>query len=101
MRTSIDPDEFSKIITKYPAHLHINLQPEYQGMGLGTRLIEAFENHLFDLGVTGVHLHTTNYNKKAIPFYNKNGYILLREDKMNHYKFEDLKLLTYGKILSN
>ena len=99
-RPGILHEEFSKIIDNYPAHLHINLLPEYQRKGYGGRLIVYFENHLRAKGIQGVHLQTTNYNRKAIPFYRKMGYTLISDVPMKHFSFTDIRLLTFGKRLS-
>jgi ribosomal protein S18 acetylase RimI-like enzyme len=61
----------------FPAHLHIDLLPEAQRQGVGSRLIELLEAQLTQLGVPGIHLVTSNYNRAAIPFYGKHGYRLL------------------------
>lgn len=67
---------------EYPAHLHINLLPEYQGKSIGTLLLSAFENHIRnnpDSSKKGIHLKTSNINSKAVKFYTKNGYTKLLE----------------------
>jgi ribosomal protein S18 acetylase RimI-like enzyme len=65
----------------YPAHLHIDILPEYHGQGIGTRLMKTFEDHLIEKGVPGVHLYTSSLNRKAVPFYKKMGYIVREETK--------------------
>jgi GNAT superfamily N-acetyltransferase len=97
IRTSINPSAYKEIKTEFPAHLHINLLPEYQRFGLGTLLIQYFEDHMRNLGVAGIHLKTTNYNKRAVPFYLKSGYKIVNEVPMSHFKFPDLRLLTFAK----
>lgn len=62
---------------KYPAQLHMNLLPQYQGQGIGSKLISRFEKQMAELAVTGIHLKTSNRNLKAVPFYQKKGYQLL------------------------
>ena len=89
------------IILSYPAHLHINILPKYQRSGLGTRLIHHFEEHISQKGVRGVHLQTTNYNRKAVPFYKKLGYHLLNDIEIPYGFREDLRLLTFGKVLGS
>jgi ribosomal protein S18 acetylase RimI-like enzyme len=66
---------------EYPAHLHINTLPEYQHMGIGSRLIKKFETQVKENQIKGIHLETTNMNFKALPFYIKNGYNLIYESK--------------------
>jgi len=95
-----DDAENDPIITQYPAHLHINLLPEFQGMGLGTRLIHRFEEHMRGLGVTGLHLGTTNKNHKAVPFYHKMGFSMVKESEIvKHADFDDLRYLMFAKKL--
>ena len=89
------------IILSYPAHLHVNILPEYQRSGLGTRLIHHFEEYISQKGVRGVHLQTTNYNRKAVPFYKKLGYHLLNDIEIPYGFREDLRLLTFGKVLGS
>ncbi len=84
---------------QYPAHLHINVLPEYHGMGLGTRLISHFEEHLVAQGIPGVHLQTSNYNRKAVPFYIKLGYTLIAEIPLDHPTLQDFKIFTFAKQL--
>ncbi len=72
-------DEPENLHDEFPAHLHINISPEYQRSGIGTLLMDAFEKHIRDNSVKGIHLRTSNYNKKALAFYEKRGYTLLYE----------------------
>lgn len=70
-----------ELLRDYPAHLHIDILPEFHGQGIGTRLMNTFEDHLLENGVTGVHLYTSSLNRKAVPFYKKMGYAVLEEAK--------------------
>lgn len=63
----------------YPAHLHINVLPGQQNSGLGSKLLNTFEEKMKHIGVTGIHLRTSNKNSKALPFYLKNGYKIVTE----------------------
>lgn len=63
----------------YPAHLHINMAPGYQRRGMGSALIERFEESMRSRGVSGVHLVTSERNTRALPFYEKHGYSVIRE----------------------
>jgi GNAT superfamily N-acetyltransferase len=88
-------DDF--LYSQYPAHLHINILADYQKMGIGKRLIEAFEQHIRNLS-KGLHLVTSNKNSKAIPFYNKMGYKLLKEKERKLWKgIDDYKTLIFVK----
>jgi ribosomal protein S18 acetylase RimI-like enzyme len=63
----------------YPAHLHINVLPEYQRLGIGETLMRLFVESMASRGVKGVHLGTSNRNLKALPFYRKQGFEILEE----------------------
>lgn len=63
-----------EILEEYPAHLHIDLLPEAQGLGAGRRLMEAIESELRDRGAPGVHLGTDPDNVRSQGFYAHLGY---------------------------
>jgi ribosomal protein S18 acetylase RimI-like enzyme len=69
------------LYNEYPAHLHINILPGYQHMGIGKNLLDMFMANMTSKGVSGVHLGTSNYNFKALPFYRKNGFSVIFERK--------------------
>jgi len=58
----------------HPAHLHIDLLPEWQGKGLGRGLMEAFLGGLRRAGVRTVHLGMAPSNTKARAFYDRLGF---------------------------
>lgn len=62
---------------KYPAHLHINLLPEYQNSGYGSKMVEALLAELSSRGVKGVMLATDTDNDGAIRFYKRHGFKVL------------------------
>ncbi|MEZ5850678.1 MAG: GNAT family N-acetyltransferase [Hyphomicrobiaceae bacterium] len=63
------------LCTRYPAHLHINLAPDARGMGLGTRLVDAFLADARMAGCPGVHL-VTGRDSRNRSFYARNGFTL-------------------------
>lgn len=65
----------------YPAHLHIDILPEYQRMGMGGKLVEALCDHLSEKGVKGVCLTCGPRNERAKNFYKKYGFELLLINK--------------------
>lgn len=67
---------FSK---KYPAHLHIDILPVCQGKGVGTALINELKDNLSQKGVHSVMLSCGMNNTKAIRFYKKNGFKVVKE----------------------
>ncbi len=64
----------SMFMKKYPAHLHIDILKEYRGNGTGTQLMQALISHLKSQGIKGVQLCVDAQNKKAIRFYERNGF---------------------------
>ena len=61
----------------YPAHLHIDVLPEYQRKGLGRRLVDTRAAHLKAKGVPGVMLTVGSSNTVGQGFYKKYGFTLL------------------------
>jgi ribosomal protein S18 acetylase RimI-like enzyme len=61
-------------VARFPAHLHINLAEGFRGLGLGRGLMQAYLLQLKDLGVHGVHLHTTSLNEAACRLYEACGF---------------------------
>ena len=59
---------------QYPAHLHIDLLPEAQGQGWGSRLIQTLVGALRERGVAGLHLVASSDNAGAIAFYPRVGF---------------------------
>ncbi|HHV12507.1 MAG TPA: GNAT family N-acetyltransferase [Clostridiales bacterium] len=68
-----------KFALEYPAHLHIDLLPDYQRMGLGTMLMDALAQHLKEKGVPGLMLCVSRDNVKGRQFYQKYGFQVLDE----------------------
>ena len=62
----------------YPAHLHIDILPEYQRMGLGGKMMDALRAHLKAQGVPGVMLTVGIDNKTGRSFYEKYGFTVLQ-----------------------
>ncbi|MFE9680236.1 GNAT family N-acetyltransferase [Streptomyces sp. NPDC006285] len=58
----------------YPAHLHIDLLPDYQRRGFGRALMETFLAALADRGVPAVHLGMVTANTAARAFYDRLGF---------------------------
>ncbi|MDQ1046208.1 GNAT family N-acetyltransferase [Streptomyces sp. V4I2] len=61
-------------VAAYPAHLHIDLLPEWQGRGYGRALMEAFLGALRTKGVPAVHLSMLTANTSARSFYDRLGF---------------------------
>ncbi|WP_127792733.1 GNAT family N-acetyltransferase [Agromyces sp. LHK192] len=58
----------------YPAHLHIDLLPELQGLGFGRRLIDVLRAALAERGVPALHLGMDPANTSARAFYDRLGF---------------------------
>ncbi len=63
-----------KFKEEYPAHLHIDILPEYQRGGYGGKLVAALSEHLKSKGICGVMLTTGTKNTTANNFYKKYGF---------------------------
>ena len=61
----------------FPAHLHINVDADYRGHGLGRQLMNAYLDQLRSLHIPGVHLMTTSLNEAACRLYESVGFHLV------------------------
>ena len=61
-------------LADYPAHLHIDLLPEYQRQGYGRALAFTFFAALAEAGATRVHLGMLTRNTPARAFYDRIGF---------------------------
>ncbi|MFF0223743.1 GNAT family N-acetyltransferase [Streptomyces sp. NPDC004629] len=61
-------------VAAYPAHLHIDLLPAWQGHGHGRALMTAFLRALGHRGVPAVHLCMVTANTAARAFYGRLGF---------------------------
>lgn len=75
----------SALEERYPSHLHIDLLPEAQGLGLGRLLIDRLVRQLGERGSRGVHLGVSRHNERAIAFYRHIGFVEWdgRDDGLN------------------
>ncbi len=64
----------SKVSKEYPAHLHIDILPSAQRLGIGTRLMDRLFERLGERGVVGVYLCCGAGNAKGVAFYRKYGF---------------------------
>ncbi|MGD0143035.1 MAG: GNAT family N-acetyltransferase [Rhizomicrobium sp.] len=63
-----------RISEPYPAHLHINLLPRFQGRGLGAALIERWLAAVGAQGAHAAHLAVGARNERAVAFYRRYGF---------------------------
>lgn len=64
----------AELLSRFPAHLHIDLLAPARGVGLGGRLIRELITGLRAAGVRGVHLGVGAENENAIGFYGHLGF---------------------------
>lgn len=64
---------------EYPAHLHIDILPDYQRRGIGFKLMDTLVTHLKEKGVPGLMLSVAIDNEKGINFYKKYGFTILEK----------------------
>lgn len=64
---------------RYPAHLHIDILPAYQRKGWGTVLMDTLTNHLRAKEIPAIMLVVGAGNKKAINFYKKYGFTVIKK----------------------
>jgi ribosomal protein S18 acetylase RimI-like enzyme len=62
------------VLAAYPAHLHIDVLPDFQGGGHGRALMETFLGALAARGVPAVHLGMLTANTGARAFYDRLGF---------------------------
>ena len=65
------------ICREYPAHLHINVAPQWRSQGLGVALVERFALWAKLHSVEGIHLVTSS-TSRSVPFYRRLGFRELR-----------------------
>lgn len=58
----------------FPAHMHIDINPGFQRMGVGTKLVDALFQKLKSENVKGIMLIVSTGNTKGMNFYLKYGF---------------------------
>lgn len=69
--------EFAEQLRDYPGHLHIDILPSHQRLGLGKKLVDALLGSLRDAGCKGVYLGMVAGNDGAARFYEREGFYRL------------------------
>ena len=67
-------------LESYPAHMHIDIDPEYQRKGIGRTLMNALVEKLKSEGVKGLMLTVSPENTGAVAFYSSCGFKRIGED---------------------
>ncbi len=94
-------EQLPAMIEEYPAHLHINVLPGYQRLGIGHALMDRFIETMSVADARGIHLITTSINSKAVPFYKKRGFKVLSEQSFDArwVGHEEASVLVFGMHL--
>jgi ribosomal protein S18 acetylase RimI-like enzyme len=66
-------DDFAGAALKFPAHLHVNLDPAYRNRGIGRELIDAFAADAARAGAKGMHV-VTSADARNVRFYTRAGF---------------------------
>lgn len=67
---------FAALTAQYPAHLHINVAPDWRSAGVGHALISATTTALSDRGIGGLHV-LTGVTARNVRFYLRHGFSAL------------------------
>lgn len=65
---------YSRYAAFFPAHLHIDVLPAYQRLGIGKMLTDTLLEHLREMKIKGVMLVVGKKNVKGRSFYYKYGF---------------------------
>ena len=84
---------FADLFVRFPAHLHINIHPDWHGKGVGSFLIQEYIIELKKYKIKGVHI-VTSPDSKNVDFYSKHMFTL----KVQRV-FNSKNLLFMGKRL--
>jgi ribosomal protein S18 acetylase RimI-like enzyme len=76
-------------VDKYPAHLHIDLFPQFRRMGVGGRLVNTWLDVLREKHIPGIHLGTSSFHVEAIPFYEKLGFRRFKTIRLTSSYFQE------------
>ena len=66
-------EAFAAAAADFPAHLHVNLAPQFRNRGIGAMLIEAFAADARRAGAKGMHVVTTA-DARNVRFYEREGF---------------------------
>lgn len=65
---------FAHLTQRYPAQLHVNLDNDWRGQGIGARLVSAFADLARTAEATGMHV-VTQRGMRNVGFYLANGFL--------------------------
>lgn len=84
---------FRTLTARFPAQLHVNVDAQQRGHGIGARLIDAFAAQARAAGAPGVHV-VTSRGSRNVGFYLANGFI-----ERGGLKSDEAELLFLGREL--
>jgi ribosomal protein S18 acetylase RimI-like enzyme len=74
-------EQFADAAWDYPAHLHVNLAPQFRDRGIGGALIEVFAADAAHAGAPGMHV-VTSADSRNVTFYTRNGFAEVARTKI-------------------
>lgn len=90
------------LLKYYPAHMHINIKPDFRGMHIGDLLVGRFLEQAKKRGTKGIHLSLIEDNAAARKFFEKAGFKEIGRYPVFYPAAKDMSLnhtLIYGKKL--
>ena len=72
--TNLVYEGFGDQLKEYPGHLHIDILPSHQRLGLGKKLVDTFLDSLRSQGCKAVYLGMVADNAGAARFYEREGF---------------------------
>ncbi len=82
------------LTAKFPAQLHINLDPQWRGRGTGSALVAAYVEEARRRGAPGVHAITTR-GMRNVRFYERCGFA-----EQGQCDWQGRQILFLGRALS-
>lgn len=89
-------------LDQYAAHMHVDIDKNFRGKGIGKKLTEAFFQAAQGKGVKGIHLSVRGDNSGGRKFFEKVGFRPLGQYPMAMPSLEGFSIgytVVYGKIL--
>jgi ribosomal protein S18 acetylase RimI-like enzyme len=65
------------VAAAYPAHIHLNLLPQVQGQGFGSRLLDLWLDRAVERGAKAFHVGVNHANGRALAFWSRQGFYTL------------------------
>lgn len=95
---------YPEVLEEYPAHMHIDILPEYQRKGYGTKLINTLFEKVKSEGAKGIHLDMVRSNELAAKFYESIGFerapIVMDGGRSGEVGYDGTVVVTLVKKLS-